>query len=368
MAPRKPRLGNIPDLNKPMKVRESLTEEHRRRALGEKLEAPAVPPEEAFEPVGSPSSAASPAPASPPVREQTPAAPEPARPLAETPRAAESAPPAVRTAREEIVEEVRMETAARSLPPATEPKAAEPSPAPRPYAPRPTTPPSEARWDRPEAAPEPAPEPSRAAPSPAPSPAGAPARAPEPAAREDEEAYEDAGDAEGDERSPGANPRAFERRRAFSLDGDPYDSGRYRIKIFDLVKEDFQGKERPVKFTVLDNAWDLMSEEQTPGEQAVYIKLYRMSYGFGNRTCVVSVLDIARKMNIARNTARTYLRGLEDKGHIRELYPEFKNRGKVYWVEFPREYLAKKAQAEGRDRAAKAFETSMAKLKEMGIL
>lgn len=366
MAPRKPRLGEIPDLSKPMKVRESLTEELRRR-VGEKLEAPEVPPAEAFDRASTNAT---------PSREEAPTP----RPEAVDPGVAQDVAPPVRA----VTAEPRpIEAApARREPSSSEPTASPASNSvPRTYGPRPTTPPSEVEWSRPAAPaarsdpmPEPEPEdayPTERAPEPeparrGPSPTGSPARAATPIEATDDEGVDDAGEFAPVPRRE--SPRAFQNRRAFSLEGDPYEPGRYRIKIFDLVKEDFQGKERPVKFTVLDNAWDLMSEEQTPGEQAVYIKLYRMSYGFGNRTCVVSVLDIARKMNIARNTARAYLRGLEEKAHIRELYPEFKNRGKVYWVEFPREYLAKKSQAEGRDRAAKAFETSMAKLKEMGIL
>ena len=92
-------------------------------------------------------------------------------------------------------------------------------------------------------------------------------------------------------------------------------------------------------FTKFDNeVSDLLNKLQTPLEQSIYNRLYRLSVGWGRNHCRVSSKRLLAACNIKdRRTLNTGLDGLVQKGHIQAINRN--NRGVLYRIFFPQEIL-----------------------------
>jgi len=92
-------------------------------------------------------------------------------------------------------------------------------------------------------------------------------------------------------------------------------------------------------FTKLDNeVSDLLNRLQTPLEQSIYNRLYRLSVGWGRNHCRVGSRTLLAACNIKdRRTLNTGLDGLIQKGHIQTINRN--NRGVLYRIFFPQEIL-----------------------------
>lgn len=70
-------------------------------------------------------------------------------------------------------------------------------------------------------------------------------------------------------------------------------------------------------------------------EIVVYLRLYRLSYGFGNTTCQVSVPTIAKRCKCSQNTVRTAIKTLINLGLVRTLSVTntgFQDGGTIYEI------------------------------------
>ena len=147
-----------------------------------------------------------------------------------------------------------------------------------------------------------------------------------------------------------------------TVDEDPYKPAAYEVDIFRLMEEVIDGRKKPSRFTVLDNAIDVVRERLDVYSYAVYTLLYRYSYGFNRSTCALSYGDVARKLKMSSKKAEQVLAHLEAEGLIEVIYPSFKKlRGKVYKVKLPREFVRER---EGQLGKEEAFQ----ELRRMGIL
>jgi hypothetical protein len=84
---------------------------------------------------------------------------------------------------------------------------------------------------------------------------------------------------------------------------------------------------------------DVLARQQTPAEQAVYHRLFRLSYGYNQNICRVGMQALAAATNIAsKKTVAKALAGLLMKGHI-AIEQEASNdvRGTWYRVFLPQE-------------------------------
>ena len=96
-------------------------------------------------------------------------------------------------------------------------------------------------------------------------------------------------------------------------------------------------------FTVPNEVVDILAPLQTPVEEVVYRRLFRMSYGWRRNFCRASIPFIMKTSMIkSENTVRKALRGLVDKGHIAEYVNEngrvdTNNEGTLYIVFLPSE-------------------------------
>ena len=92
-------------------------------------------------------------------------------------------------------------------------------------------------------------------------------------------------------------------------------------------------------FTKFDNdVSDLLNKLQTPLEQSIYNRLYRLSVGWGKNYCRVSSRTLLAACNIKdKRTLNTGLDGLIQKGHIQTINRN--NRGVLYRIFFPQEIL-----------------------------
>ncbi|MDQ1252232.1 MAG: hypothetical protein QG646_1350 [Euryarchaeota archaeon] len=63
---------------------------------------------------------------------------------------------------------------------------------------------------------------------------------------------------------------------------------------------------------------DILASYQTPIEQVIYHRLYRLSYGYSKNTCQVGMGALAKACNISSSekTVRKAIKGLIEKGHI----------------------------------------------------
>ena len=157
-------------------------------------------------------------------------------------------------------------------------------------------------------------------------------------------------------------PERKARRPVQKQEHDPYNPENYVVNIFELLKESVDGKQKPSRFTVLDNALDVVRGRLDVYGYAVYTILYRYSYGFGRSACSMSYGELARHLKISSKKAEMVLGELETMGLIKILFPAFKKlRGKAYQVILPREYVQSREDELSKE---KAFQD----LKRMGIL
>ena len=86
-------------------------------------------------------------------------------------------------------------------------------------------------------------------------------------------------------------------------------------------------------FVIPNDVIDVLAPLQTPAEEVVYRRLFRMSYGWRRNFCSTSIPRLLKTMNIqSRNTVRKALRGLIEKGHIAEYINERINRNaSIIW-------------------------------------
>lgn len=69
---------------------------------------------------------------------------------------------------------------------------------------------------------------------------------------------------------------------------------------------------------VMDNILPTMR----PAEQAVYLRLYRLSHGFNQRTCLISLPALALKCHLSESQTRFAVRNVEARGYIRQVRVE----------------------------------------------
>jgi hypothetical protein len=84
---------------------------------------------------------------------------------------------------------------------------------------------------------------------------------------------------------------------------------------------------------------DILASQQTPAEQAVYHRLFRLSYGYNQNVCRVGMQALAAATNIAsKKTIAKAIAGLVKKGHI-AIVQEASNdvRGTWYQIFLPQE-------------------------------
>ena len=156
--------------------------------------------------------------------------------------------------------------------------------------------------------------------------------------------------------------RARTPARHIDQEEDPYKPENYEVEIFRLMEETIQGRKKPARFTVLDNALDVIRDQLDVYSYAIYTVLYRYSYGYSRSTCALSYGQIAKELKISSKKAELVLADLESRGLIEVLFPPFKKlRGKVYKVKLPREFVKENEARLSRDVAFK-------ELRRMGIL
>lgn len=96
-------------------------------------------------------------------------------------------------------------------------------------------------------------------------------------------------------------------------------------------------------YAVPNDVIDVLAPIQTPAEEAVYRRLFRMSYGWKRNYCRASIPYLLKTSQIkSENTVRKALRGLIAKGHIAEYVNErgrvdTNNDGTLYIVFLPEE-------------------------------
>jgi len=85
---------------------------------------------------------------------------------------------------------------------------------------------------------------------------------------------------------------------------------------------------------------DVLARHQTPTEQVIYHRLYRLSYGYKRNTCRVGMGALAKACNIGSSskTVKRAIEGLLAKGHIAVVEDHQNNKkGAIYRVFLPRE-------------------------------
>ncbi|HEV8712588.1 MAG TPA: hypothetical protein VGX03_07145 [Candidatus Binatia bacterium] len=92
-------------------------------------------------------------------------------------------------------------------------------------------------------------------------------------------------------------------------------------------------------YKVPNDVSDLLASLQTPAEQAVYHRLFRLSYGYNQNVCRVGMHALAAATNIAsKKTIAKALAGLVKKGHIAIVQEALNDvRGTWYQVFLPHE-------------------------------
>ncbi len=83
---------------------------------------------------------------------------------------------------------------------------------------------------------------------------------------------------------------------------------------------------------------DHLYAQLTLAEQAVHLQLFRLSWGFGKSTCLVSLPTLARRINASRGTVQTAINGLVKKGLVRKekvILGKNAEQGNIYYVSPP---------------------------------
>ena len=89
-------------------------------------------------------------------------------------------------------------------------------------------------------------------------------------------------------------------------------------------------------YTRLDNdVSDLLLRLQTPTEQTVYLRLYRLSWGFHRRHCQAGYGALARQTGLCRSAVQAAVAALIAKGHIST--GQWGQTGRLYQVFLPAE-------------------------------
>lgn len=83
--------------------------------------------------------------------------------------------------------------------------------------------------------------------------------------------------------------------------------------------------------------FDLLAPTQTALEQAVYLHLFRLSYGQGRNFCRVGKREIAGRTGLSDRRLNVVLDGLVRKGHLKPLHRD--TAGTLYRVFLPSELL-----------------------------
>lgn len=98
-------------------------------------------------------------------------------------------------------------------------------------------------------------------------------------------------------------------------------------------------------FTKFDNdVIDYLNSQQTPLEQSLYNRLYRLSVGWGRNYCRVSAETLMKSCNIKdRRTLNSGIDGLIEKGHIQIINRN--NKGVLYKIFFAHEILGNENSA-----------------------
>lgn len=98
---------------------------------------------------------------------------------------------------------------------------------------------------------------------------------------------------------------------------------------------------------------DYLCRQITPPEQAVYLQLYRLSYGFGSSRCIVGFPKLAERSCMSESGARLAANGLIKKGLVRKLGMVFgKNKEQgIEWEVFEPPALVKFRASRGKGPA-----------------
>ncbi len=88
---------------------------------------------------------------------------------------------------------------------------------------------------------------------------------------------------------------------------------------------------------VPNSVFDLLAPEQTPLEQAVYLHLFRLSYGLGANWTRVGKRELRLRARVSDRRLNVALDGLVSKGHLKPLHRS--TRGTLYRVFLPSEVL-----------------------------
>jgi hypothetical protein len=85
------------------------------------------------------------------------------------------------------------------------------------------------------------------------------------------------------------------------------------------------------------DVFDVLPMVQTPLEQAIYLHLYRQSYGRNCRTCFAGLKTLTEICRLSKNTVRKALESLEKKGHIQrvERLNNRNHKGTLYRIHLP---------------------------------
>lgn len=133
--------------------------------------------------------------------------------------------------------------------------------------------------------------------------------------------------------------------------------------------------ERDRGYTKIPNALlDAILPRLAPIEAVVYLRLYRLTYGFRESVCVVSTAALARACHITERSVRTTLARLEDVRLVERLAPELADpneRGlrirvrRVAGVAAPESISAPERSAAIKEKSSKeSSQTPLAKLVE----
>jgi len=85
------------------------------------------------------------------------------------------------------------------------------------------------------------------------------------------------------------------------------------------------------------SVFDTLAPEQTPLEQAVYLHLFRLSYGEGRNFIRVGKRELTRRARVSDRRLNVALDGLVEKGHVKPLHRSV--AGTLYRVYLPSEVL-----------------------------
>ena len=101
-----------------------------------------------------------------------------------------------------------------------------------------------------------------------------------------------------------------------------------------------QGVGVPDNFSKYDNAIsDRLAPEQSVFEQAIYNRMYRLSWGYHRDACFAGYGGLSRACNMSKSSAQRAVAGLLEKGHIEQIDVVNNKhlKGTIYRVLLPRE-------------------------------